>query len=134
MISEEWLWWLGISSIVIFVVSLATLPWLVAQIPENYFCHNRRTPTVWKKRHPAIRIILLILKNLLGIVLLVGGFIMLFIPGQGLLTMIMGIVLLDYPGKYALERKVASISAIHSGLNWLREKRHAPPLILDEKD
>ena len=133
MIDEEWLLWLGFLSICVFILSLATLPWVVAQIPENYFCHRERTPTPWKNQHPALRILILIAKNLLGYLLLIGGIIMLFIPGQGLLTILMGFVLMDYPGKYALERRIVSIPAILSSLNWLRSKRNAPPLIIAGK-
>jgi hypothetical protein len=53
---------------------------------------------------------------------------MLFIPGQGILTMVMGLILLDYPGKYSLEKKVISFTAVHKGLNWLRARAHKPPL------
>lgn len=132
MSSEELLLWLAIASAVIFVVSLATLPWLVAKIPSDYFCHHQRSPAEWKQRHPFVRILSLIMKNLLGLILIAGGIIMLFTPGQGLLTILMGIVLMDYPGKYALERRVVSIPAIYSGLNWLRRKKNASPLKLEE--
>ena len=75
---------------------------------------------------------MLIGKNLLGAILLAGGLIMLFVPGQGLLTMAMGLLLLDYPGKFALERRVARQRSVQSGLNWLRARAGAPPLILDD--
>jgi len=77
---------------------------------------------------------LLIGKNLLGTILLAGGIIMLFMPGQGLLTMAMGLLLLDYPGKFALERRVARQHAVLSGLNWLRAKTGSPPLVVDDED
>lgn len=131
MISQDWILWLGAVSLAMFLVSLATLPWLVSLIPEDYFCHRHREPTLWKYRHPALRAAFLVAKNLLGWILVVGGLIMLFIPGQGLLTILMGFVLMDYPGKYALERRVVSYRAIHSGLNWLRARRGAPPLRVD---
>lgn len=131
MIQEHWLVWIGIASLLIFLISLATLPWLVAQIPADYFCHSTRAPAGWNSRRPLGRILFLSLKNLLGFILVAGGVLMLFVPGQGLLTILMGCVLLDYPGKYALERKVISVPKILSALNWLRSKRNAPPLVLD---
>ena len=132
MIEEHWLAWIGVVSILVFLVSLAALPWIVAPIPADYFCHSQRTPAQWKSNRPSIRILLLIAKNLLGYILIAGGVLMLFIPGQGLLTILMGGVLLDYPGKYRLERKIVSVPKILSALNWLRSKRNAPPLILNE--
>jgi archaellum biogenesis protein FlaJ (TadC family) len=131
MPSAELLYWLGGLSVAIFFISLVSLPWLVARIPADYFCHNRRQPTPWKDQHPIIRAILLALKNLLGWVLLIGGFVMIFIPGQGLLTMAMGLLLMDYPGKYALERRIVALPAVHKGLNWLREKRGVEALRVD---
>ncbi len=125
---EAILTWLTIGSLITFVVSLATLPWLVARIPADYFLYQKRHPIALKQRHPVIRMVLLIGKNLLGAILLLGGILMLFIPGQGLLTMAMGLLLLDYPGKFTLERKLAQQPKVLNGLNWLRSKAKAPPL------
>jgi len=120
--------WLGTISVFTFVISLLSLPWLVARIPADYFNHEYRIPTHWKQEHPLVRTFFLVIKNLLGYVLLVGGFIMLFIPGQGILTMAIGLMLMDYPGKYQLERRIVAIPAVFKGLNWLRKKAHVQPL------
>ena len=123
---QELLTWLGVISLFTFVVSLLSLPWLVSRIPEDYFLPKRRQPTDWKEQHPLIRSLLLIGKNLLGAILLAGGFLMLFLPGQGLLTIAMGLLLMDYPGKFKLERRIATVPAIFNGLNWLRAKAKHP--------
>ena len=127
----ELLAWLGIGSAAVFIISLLSLPWLVSLIPDDYFSQQHRQATPWQQHHPAIRALLLIAKNLLGLVLLVGGIIMLVTPGQGILTIAMGLLMLDYPGKYQLERKIASTPSIKRSLNWLRSKRGKPPLITD---
>ncbi len=132
--NQELLGWLTFASAATFLISLATLPWLVARIPADYFAHRKRHATPLKQRHPVIRLLLLIGKNLLGAILLAGGLVMLFVPGQGLLTMAMGLLLLDYPGKYALERRIAGQHSVLSGLNWLRAKAGAPPLVIDHPD
>lgn len=124
---------MAIISALTFVISLLSLPWLVARIPTDYFCHQKRHPAPLKQTHPIVRLILLLSKNLLGWVLLLGGIIMLFIPGQGLLTIAMGLLLMDYPGKFALERKIVSNPKILNGLNWFRGKAKAPPLEMDEE-
>lgn len=124
--------WLSIASLITFIGSLLSLPWLVAMIPEDYFLYESRETTALKQRHPVIRFLLLIGKNLLGFILLCGGFLMLFIPGQGLLTMAVGLLLMDYPGKYALEKRIVSTPSILKGLNWLRAKRHLPALQVDK--
>ena len=126
--------WLTGASVATFIISLIALPWLVARIPSDYFAHHKRHAIPLKQRHPVIRLLLLIGKNLLGAILLAGGFAMIFIPGQGLLTMAMGLLLLDYPGKFALERRVARQHGVLSGLNWLRAKAGSPPLVVDDED
>lgn len=123
------LWWMGVGSAFVFVISLLSLPWLVAQIPDDYFVPKKRQPTQWKTRQPLIRLIILIGKNCLGYMLLLGGILMLFLPGQGLLTMITGLLLIDYPGKFRLERKIVNTPTVLKSLNWLRAKARKPPLI-----
>ncbi len=125
--------WMAIISALTFVISLLTLPWLVARIPSDYFCHQKRHPAPFKQAHPGVRVILLLGKNVLGWILLLGGIIMLFIPGQGLLTIAMGLLLMDYPGKFTLERKIASKPKILNSLNWLRTKANAPPLEMNQE-
>ncbi len=120
--------WLSALSLVTFFGSLLALPWLVCRIPEDYFCYPERHPAIDPKAHPAVRYSLLAIKNLLGIFLLLGGIVMLFLPGQGLLTMAMGLLLMDYPGKYRFEQRVVSTPVILKGLNWLRKKGRHPPL------
>ncbi len=123
-------WMTGVS-IVTFIASLLSLPWLVSRIPEDYFLREKRRPSPWKETHPAIRLGVLIGKNVLGLVLLLGGTLMLFLPGQGLLTMAMGILLLDYPGKFRLERRIVRVPQVSESLNWLRSKRGVGPLLVD---
>lgn len=130
--ATSWIAWLGALSLFTFVASLVALPLLVARIPEDYFLHRQRIPASWKDDRPLLRLVLLLLKNLLGVILLIGGLIMLFTPGQGLLTMAIGLMLLDYPGKYQLEQRIVRVPAVLKGLNWLRAKRHKPPLCIDE--
>jgi len=119
---------IGVFSALFFLISLLSLPWLVALIPEDYFLHNQRQSTQWQENRPLARIIVLIAKNLLGYILLIGGILMLFLPGQGILTIVVGLLLIDYPGKFELERKIAKTPSIFKGLNWLRAKAKKPPL------
>lgn len=120
---------IGAVSAVIFIISLLSLPWLAAKIPQDYFLYSQRQPSLWQaKTRPIFRLLLIVVKNLMGCILLAGGFLMLFIPGQGLLTIFMGLVLIDYPKKFTFEKKLVTIPAILKGLNWLRKKADKPPL------
>ena len=104
-------------------------PLVIVRLPEDYFTHSRRE----KKRdisHPAIRLTIIITKNTLGFVFVIAGILMLFIPGQGLLTILIGIMLMDFPGKYLAERWIVKNTAVLKPLNWLREKNGKPHLKL----
>jgi hypothetical protein len=120
---QQLLLWVGAASLIIFTLSLLSLPWLVAQIPEDYF--------LTKIRPIGDRNILVLwTKNLIGYGLILAGILMLLLPGQGILTTVTGVLLIDYPGKFRLERQIARKPAILKSLNWLRAKAHKPPLIV----
>ncbi|ETN91470.1 hypothetical protein U062_01998 [Gammaproteobacteria bacterium MOLA455] len=127
---QQLLVWAGVISLIVFMLSLLSLPWLVSQIPEDYFLPKKRQPAEWKHLHPAIRLLALMGKNLIGYGLIVAGLLMLFLPGQGLLTLVMGLLLVDYPGKFRLERRLVKTPAIFNSLNWLRKKAKKPPLVI----
>lgn len=129
--NQALLTWMAGISIAMFVVSLLSLPWLVAQIPQDYFVAHTRRPRRWMQAHPIIRGLYLFTKNLVGAALLICGALMLFLPGQGLLTMAMGLLLMDYPGKFAFERRIVRLSTVLNSLNWLRAKAGRPPLEVD---
>jgi hypothetical protein len=71
-----------------------------------------------------------LLKNLLGAVLLLAGFVMLFTPGQGILTILAGLWLMDLPGKRRWERNLISRNKVLTSINWTRQKFGQPPLRL----
>ena len=64
--------------------------------------------------------------------LLLAGILMLFLPGQGLLTLFLGILLIDFPGKYKTERWLISQPAIANSLNWLRKRRNIRAIVIPD--
>lgn len=128
--NEFLLAWLALSSALVFVVSLVTVPWLVARIPTDYFRADERPLLPWAGQHPLIRWPLLAMKNLAGLLFLAAGIAMLVLPGQGLLTMLAGIILMDFPGKFRFERWLIRQPAILGSINWLRRRRGREPLRL----
>ena len=71
---------------------------------------------------------MVIAKNILGYFFVVIGFLMLFVPGQGIMTMLIGVMFLDFPGKYHLERRLVSYGPIFRSMNWLRHRTGRQPL------
>jgi hypothetical protein len=72
---------------------------------------------------------LLLLKNCCGGFLFLAGLAMLVLPGQGLLTMLMGLMLIDFPKKHRLKRRVVAWPPLFRVLNKLREKRGLSPFV-----
>lgn len=120
--NETMLWWLGGFSGLVFVTTLIMVPFLIARIPADYFEHSRRVNALIP-RHSAWGIVILIFKNILGILLLLAGIAMLALPGQGMITVFVALTLLNFPGKYRLERWVVSRKPILRTVNWFR-RRH----------
>ena len=80
--------------------------------------------------HPVLRVLFLIVKNVCGIVLVLMGVAMLVLPGQGILAILIGLLFLDFPGKFAMERWLVERRPVIHAINWLRAKAHREPLDL----
>ena len=121
------LWWLGALSIVMFVGTLVVLPLMVARLPADYFTRDQY-PTGGHAPARTPRLLGLVGKNLLGLVLIVAGVAMLVLPGQGILMILIGLMLMDVPGKHALERRLVQQPSVWQAMNWIRAKAHQPAL------
>ena len=121
-------WWLVATSAFTFIASLVLVPMLVVRIPADYFTHRKRHHKRPEKYPPFLRIIVLIFKNALGMVLLAAGILMLVLPGQGLFTMIVGLMMMNFPGKYKFERWLVERGPVLKSINWLRARAGHPPL------
>ena len=127
-ISSEAVGWIGVASLATFVVSAVALPWLLTRLPEDYFDETSPTAHPPWPRHRALYWAWRLLKNFLGIVLLLAGFVMLITPGQGILTIMAGLWLVDLPGKRRWERRLVSRPKVWASINWIRRKFGQPPL------
>ncbi len=69
-------------------------------------------------------------KNGLGALLVVAGLVMALpgVPGQGLLTMLAGALIMDIPGKLRLERRLVARHGVLSTLNRIRARFGKEPL------
>ena len=114
------------------LLSFLAIGIVMVKIPENYFSPHYTQDFMpnssWFVRWGAV-----ILKNLLGIFLILLGILLSLpgVPGQGLLTILLGLIMLDIPGKRPLEAKIIQRPAILSAINNLRARYNKPPLILD---
>ena len=130
-IAPSWEWvkshpllltWVSIASLVMFLLTPVVVTWLVIRMPANYFMAERQIATAAWHRHPVLRPFVFVVKNSLGLMLLLAGLVMLVTPGQGVLTIAVGLTMIDFPGKRRFERWLATRPAVWRSINWLRER------------
>lgn len=115
-----------------FVVSSAVVTFVLVKLPANYF-HSSHAREFLVERHPVLRAVGIFAKNLLGLALVFLGILMAVpgVPGPGVLSILLGIMLLDFPGKRALETRIVGRPRVNSAVNALRARFNKPPLMLD---
>ena len=118
--------------VITFAVSLAIVSVILVKIPETYFREDHPRD-LWTGKPAAVRIAGMIGKNLLGVFLVALGIVLSLpgVPGQGILTILLGVMLLDFPGKRRLERKLISRPSVLSTVNALRHRYGKPALVLE---
>lgn len=119
--------------LVTFGINLALVSVILVKIPATYFRKNH-SREFWKDSSPAIRLLGVVVKNALGVLLVALGIVLSLpgVPGQGILTILLGIMLLDFPGRRKLEHKLLSRPAVLNTINKLRQKFGKPALVLDD--
>ena len=90
-------------------------------LPANHFVAPAR-----RRRGPRV------LRNILGGFLVLAGIVLSLpvVPGPGILVAVVGLSLIDFPGKRSLQRKLLSRRAVGAGLNRARRWLHRPPFQL----
>lgn len=116
--------------VVSIVLSLIIVAIVMVKIPENYFSshyqHDFLPNSPWLTRWGAV-----VGKNIAGLILVIAGIVMLIGPGQGILTILIGLILMDIPGKRPLEAKLIKRPVILAAVNNFRAKYNKPPLVMD---
>jgi len=127
---REHLWWTFTLSLVMLVGTVALVPIVVARMPSDHFV--RRAPRGWSRRRPALAWALWTGRTLLGTVLIAAGLAMLVLPGQGILTILVGLILLEFPGKRELELRLIRRPRVLRAVNWMRARAGRSPLVLPD--
>jgi hypothetical protein len=118
--------------VVTFSANLALVSLILVKIPADYFQDSARSKFMANKS-PVVRLLAIIGKNLAGVLLVVLGILLSLpgVPGQGVLTILLGIMLLDFPGRRSLERRIVGRPKVFNAINKLRRRFGKPPLVLD---
>ncbi len=127
--SQQTLLLLTLFSLLTFLASIIFLPLLILAIPKDYFVEKERHPYHWKHGNFLFRWLVLLIKNLLGYMLFIIGLALLVLPGQGILTLVAALILMDFPGKFQLMRSIARKEHIQHSLNWIRQKGNKEPFV-----
>ena len=121
------------ASIAYFVV----ITYFITQMDKQYFV-RRKTSEEGLINHlhltsmnRSVACAVKIAKIILGIGLLVCGILMLVLPGQGLITILIGLSLIPFPGKDKMEQRILSRHSVRSTLNWIRVKAKKEPFIFE---
>jgi hypothetical protein len=113
-----------VASVVLFVLGIVGVPFFLARLPADYFSREEpQTPGPW-------RFVVRVAKNVLGALFIVLGILMLVLPGQGLLTLLVGFMLIDFPGKRRLECRIVGAPRVLRVVNALRRRWNRPPLVI----
>jgi small-conductance mechanosensitive channel len=123
------MWWLVGVSGACFLATLIAVPWMVVRMPADYFTASRQSKA--HDRHPALHLLITVLRNIVGYLFIILGVAMLILPGQGILTILAGLGLVDFPGKDRLIQRIVAQHTVRKSLDWIRQRAGRPPLVLD---
>lgn len=118
--------------LVSFFANLGIVSLILVKLPADHFSTKRKTK-FWSGPRPALHAAKVIGKNIAGVLLVALGVVLSLpgVPGQGLLTVLLGIMLLDFPGRHRLEQKLLSKPSIVNTINKLRGRFGKPRLELN---
>ncbi len=126
------MWWLAGVSVVFFLAGLVAAPVVAIKIPSDYFTRPREDRKILNVSNPALKMGLKIARNIAGYLFIVAGLLMLVLPGQGVLTILIGVILADFPGKDRMEKWLVGRGAVIKSINWLRKRAGAKPLEVED--
>ena len=117
--------WLVTFSLIAFVFSVFGVSIVLLRLPVDYLSNPappKSPQSNWKHLLSKIG------RNIFGFIFLLVGTVMLLTPGQGILSIVVGLMLLDFPGKLILVRKILTKPRIFRTINRMRTTAKRPPL------
>jgi hypothetical protein len=129
---REHIWWVTGISALLMVVGLVVVSIFLVRMPADYFVRPKPAPSHSPSQQAGFHVLRRIGKNALGVLLLAAGVLMSLplVPGPGLLLILVGVSLTDFPGKRRFELWIIRRRLVLKPANWLRGKYGRPPLEL----
>jgi hypothetical protein len=120
----------GALSVLMMVASLVVTPAILVRLRPDYFNHPKPHLLERLRTVPPLRAAGILARNVLGLFLVAAGILMLVLPGQGTLTILIGLLLIDFPRKREMERRVVSLPKVLETINWLRRRAGRAPIVV----
>jgi hypothetical protein len=132
LLPEGWTAWHLVALSVGLAVSMAAVSvvvvgYVLARLPADYFVNPDAQQPI--DRHPVLKVLAVVTRNAIGYFLIALGAALSLpgVPGQGLLTILMGVMLIDFPGKHRFQRWLVTRRPILVAVNRLRARAGQPP-------
>lgn len=117
-------------TVISIIVSYALIIIGMIKIPADYFSSTYSNDS-GKEQHFPLRWGAFLIKNIIGFILIIAGLVMIVTPGPGIPTILLGLIMMDIPGKRPLEAKLIQRPSVLAAVNDLRARYNKPPLIMD---
>jgi hypothetical protein len=114
---------IALASGIMLAIGVVVVPWIVLRMPVDALQRDNPLKT-YRQRHPVLRALLFVARNAIGLPLLILGVVMLVAPGQGVLTILLALGIMEFPGKWRLEHAIVERPTVYRTLNWIRRKGH----------
>jgi hypothetical protein len=110
-------------SMLLLALTLLAAPWAVSRLPSDYLLKQLAQPVP----RSAGRLLLTGVRAMLGLIIVVLGLVMLVTPGPGVIMLLLGISIADFPGKHHLLIYLATRPNVLASLNWMRQRHGKAP-------
>jgi hypothetical protein len=128
--------WLDQHRSIVYGIAGSLLLGLLGLIGGTIFVVRMRPDALTKRRLPwkdgkgpkSARAALWLGRNILGWLLIAAGLAMLLLPGPGLVVLLLGLTMADFPGKHRVQLWLFSRRRILGPINRMRKRFGRPPL------
>lgn len=102
----------------------------IVYLPANHFMPSAAP---LRPQHPVARVAMKVLRNVLGYAVILLGMVMMvpLVPGPGLVFVLLGLSLIDFPGKRRLQMQLLQRPAVNKFITSVRARHGRPPFIVE---